>query len=98
MLGNEAELLQIRDIKRHLQAIRNYMQQDLQVIVISLPGVGRFTHWCLSPTPMCKTNPQKGKKNYLLYSLLPRQHHCTREIWTPFLDVAWVMGYINITT
>ena len=62
MLGNEAELLQIRDIKRHLQAIRNYMQQDLQVIVISLPGVGRFTHWCLSPTPMCKTNPQKGKK------------------------------------
>ena len=29
-----------------------------------------------------------------VYNLLPRQHHCTREIWAMFLDVAWVMGYI----
>ena len=28
-------------------------------------------------------------------NLLPRQHHCTREIWATFLDVAYVTGYIK---
>ena len=27
-------------------------------------------------------------------NLLPRQHHCTKEIWVTFLDVALVTGYI----
>ena len=29
-----------------------------------------------------------------LNNLLPRQHHCAREIWATFLDVAWVTDYI----
>ena len=44
----------------------------------------------LSPTPMCKTTPQRR-----IYNLLPRQHYCTREIWATFLDVAWVTGLFN---
>ena len=35
-----------------------------------------------------------GREGYN-YNLLPRQHHCTKEIWATFLDVAWVMGYIS---
>ena len=54
------------------------------VVVLHI-GVGH------SPTPMCKTTPQGG-----IYNLLPRQHHCTREIWATFLDVAWVTGYIAL--
>ena len=30
-----------------------------------------------------------------MYNLLPRQHHCKKEIWATFLDVTWVTGYIN---
>ena len=52
------------------------------VVVLHI-GVGR------SPTPMY---PREG---YNLYNLVPRQHHCTREIWVTFLDVAWVTDYIT---
>ena len=32
----------------------------------------------------------------LLYNLLPRQHHCRREIWATVLDVAKVTGYTRL--
>ena len=43
---------------------------------------------------MCKTTPQGEIYIYLLCNLLPKQHHCTREIWATFLDVAWVINKI----
>ena len=33
---------------------------------------------------------------YLLYNLLPRQHHCAREIWATFLGVAWVVAIFKV--
>ena len=40
------------------------------------------------------SNVQDHTPGRVLYNLLPRQHHYTREIWATFLDVAWAMGYI----
>ena len=37
----------------------------------------------VSSTLMCKTTPQEG-----MQLLLPRGHHCRREIWATFSDVA----------
>ena len=53
------------------------------VIVVSLPGRWSFYTLVQSARPW-------------IYNLLPKQHHCTREIWATFLDVAWVMGYMII--